>query len=353
MLLRNAHIESALREPPLEFQQAGTAGHGGSNGADLFIPLRQRNHGLAERIGVCYNLCPQLFAGHGVKFSDTVELGRVRLRKGIAPALFRDHMDHHRLPQLPGRGEQGDQIRQVVTVRRPQIGKAHVFKNGGGQEKPLHLVLDSAADRIDGLAAGQSLHDLAVSPFCVQIIVAGAQPGQVAGQAAHISADGHFVVIDDDDHGLPADSGVVQALIGHAAGESAVTDQGNHIVILMLQCPGPGHTQGDGHGAGGVARHKGIRSAFRRLGEAGNAAVLPQTRKIRPAARQQLMHVRLVTNVKHQAVSIRIKHGFDSNAQLHHTQITCQVTAGLGDTVNQKLADIITKLTPLTIIEFQ
>ena len=260
-------------------------------------------------------------------------------------------MDDHRLPQLLRRSQQGDEVRQVVTVRRPKIGKAHVFKNGGGQEKPLHLVLDSAADRIDGLAAGQGLDDLAVSPLGNQVIVAGAQPGQVAGQAAHISADGHFVVIDDDDHGLPADSGVVQALIGHAAGESAVTDQCNHIVILMLQCPGPGHTQGDGHGTGGVPRNESVGIALRRLGESGDTAVLPQTRKIRPAAGQQLMHIRLMSHIKNQAVYTCIKNGLDGNAQFYNAQISGEMSAGLGDVGNQKFPDFLAELDSLPIAE--
>ena len=102
-----------------------------------------------------------------------------------------------------------------------------------------------------------------------------------------------------------------------------------------------------------MARHKGIGIAFRGFGKAGNAAILPQTRKIRPAACQQLMHIRLVTNVKHQAVLIRIKHGFNGDTQLHHAQITCQVPTGFGHTVNQKLADFVAKLAALSIIEVQ
>ena len=74
-------------------------------------------------------------------------------------------------------------------------------------------------------------------------------------------------------------------------------------------------------------------------------------RKIRPAACQQLMHIRLMTNVKHQAVSIRIKHGLNGDTQLHHAQIASQVTAGFGHAVNQKLSDLIAKPAALAVIE--
>ena len=86
----------------------------------------------------------------------------------------------------------------------------------------------------------------------------------------------------------------------------------------MQQRSCPGHAQCDRHRAGSVARDKSVCAALLRLGEAGNTAVLPKMRKARPAACQQLMHIRLVTDVEYQAVSIRIKYGFDSNAQFHH-----------------------------------
>ena len=102
-----------------------------------------------------------------------------------------------------------------------------------------------------------------------------------------------------------------------------------------------------------MSRHEGIGAAFGGLWETGNAAILPQMHKIRPAACQQLMHIRLVTHVKHQAVSIRIKHGFNGDTQLHHAQIARQMSSGLGHTVNQKQADFVTKLAALPIIEVQ
>ena len=175
----------------------------------------------------------------------------------------------------------------------------------------------------------------------------------MAGQAAHILADGHGIVVDDDHHGLAADRRVVESLVGHAAGESAVADESHHVVILLKQGSRSCHPQGDGNGTGGMSRHKGIGVALLRLGEAGNAAILPQTRKIRPAAGEQLMHIRLMTHVKYQAVDIRIKHQLDGNAQLHHTQIARQMSARFADIFNQKLPDFVTQLASLAVAELQ
>ena len=67
-----------------------------------------------------------------------------------------------------------------------------------------------------------------------------------------------------------------------------------------------------------MSRHEGVRITLRWLGETGQSAVLPQMRKIRLASGQQLMHIRLMPNIKNQAVYLSIKNGLDGHAQLHH-----------------------------------
>ena len=122
------------------------------------------------------------------------------------------------------------------------------------------------------------------------------------GKTPYIFPDGHFIVVEDHHHGLLAHGGIVESLVGHAAGGGAVADEGHHLVILPQQGSRPGHAQGDGHGVGGMPRHKGIRIAFRGLGEARHPSELPQMRKIRPATGQQLMNIRLMPHIKNQAV---------------------------------------------------
>ena len=63
------------------------------------------------------------------------------------------------------------------------------------------------------------------------------------GDTADIRSNGHAVVVQNDDQRLIALPGVVQALIGHAAGHRAVAQQGNHAVILLLQRPCARHAQ--------------------------------------------------------------------------------------------------------------
>ena len=344
MFLRNAHVKQPLAILPHQLQQSCASRHGCGNGADPAVIVGKLHHGIAKAVGKGSGFRPQLFAGIGVKLADPVEFGRILLRKGIAVSLLRHNMNQNRLPQLLGSGQQGDQPRQIVAVRRPQIGKAHIFKHGRGQQKPLDAILDPAGPVINHLAAGDFLHKFTVGPLCFQIIFAGTQTGQMPGHTAHIFPDGHFIIIENDDHRLPADGSIVHALIGHSAGHGTIANERHHIIVFPQHRPGPGHTQGNGYGAGSMTGHKGIGIAFTGLGEAGDPAVLAQMGKILPAARQDFMHIGLVSHIENKTIPAGIKHGFNGDAQLYRAQISGKMSAGLGYAGNEKLPNLMTQL---------
>jgi len=100
-----------------------------------------------------------------------------------------------------------------------------------------------------------------------------------------------------------------------------------------------------------MACHKSIRDAFGGLGKAGDSAELPQVRKIRPATRQQLMDIRLMTHIKNQAVNIRIKHGLNGNSELYRAQVSREMSTGFADGGNEKLPDLPAQLCSLLIIQ--
>ena len=151
------------------------------------------------------------------------------------------------------------------------------------------------------------------------------------GNAAHVFANGHLIVIEHNHNRLPAVSGIVQPLIGHAAGCCTIAHQGNHLIRLLLQRSCPCHAQGNGHGAGSMTRHKGIGNAFLRLGEAGHPAKLAQGGKILPPSGEELVDIGLMPYVKHQTVLCGVVYGFQCHRQLHHAQVACQMAAGLGN----------------------
>jgi hypothetical protein len=56
------------------------------------------------------------------------------------------------------------------------------------------------------------------------------------------------------------------------------------------------------------------------------------------------MNIRLVTNIKNQAVYIRIIYGFECNGKFYNAQIGCQMAAGAGHAADQKFPDFLAKL---------
>ena len=61
--------------------------------------------------------------------------------------------------------------------------------------------------------------------------------------------------------------------------------------------------------------NEGICFTFGRLGKSGDPAEFPQTRKIRLAASQQLMDIRLMANIKDQTVVHSVVYSFKGHCQ--------------------------------------
>ena len=97
--------------------------------------------------------------------------------------------------------------------------------------------------------------------------------------------------------------------------------------------------------------HKGIGFTLVGLGETGNSAVLAKTAKGLPASRKDLMNIGLMSHIKHKPVFFRVKYGLNGNRQFHRTQVAGQMAAGFGDTVNQKVPDLLTKLYFFSVTE--
>ena len=147
------------------------------------------------------------------------------------------------------------------------------------------------------------------------------------GHPAHIGVDGHPVIVQNHDHRLVRGPGVIQSLEAQTAAQGSVADQGQHLIVLMQQRPGPCHAQGHGHGVGGVAGDEGIMGTLPRLGEAGEAVQLAQGAKQLPPPGEGLVDIALVSHVEHQTILRRVEYPVDGHRQLHHAQIGRQMPA--------------------------
>ena len=140
----------------------------------------------------------------------------------------------------------------------------------------LEFGLEFVIEAVDRIFHGIAPKQAAVPLF--KMIVGGfaAQVGQVGGKGPHVGINGHAVVIEEHDQRFSGGPGVVKPLVGKAAGESAVSDEGQNTVILMCKASGPGHPQRHGHRIGGMSGNEGVMLTLPGLGEPGETAELPQ-----------------------------------------------------------------------------
>jgi putative MATE family efflux protein len=170
-----------------------------------------------------------------IEWPHAVELVRVLLREGVAPALHGLHVDHHRALELPGPGQHVDQPVQVVAVDGPQVGEAHVLKQGAaGPQGLFQGRLDLVVEPVQRVLHGV-LSEQAPVPLLEMVVGGlGADLAQMAVHRPHVGVDGHAVVVEKDDQGLAGGTGVVEALIGQSSGQGAVPDQRQNTVIQVL-----------------------------------------------------------------------------------------------------------------------
>ena len=239
--LGDAHVEEALRESGLELGKARAAHHGGGDGAHPPVLLGQLGEGAAKDGG---EVLPRLLFGLArgrVEGGHAVKGVRVLLRRGIALALHRFHVEQHRLVQLPGIAQGAGQAGQVVAVHRPHIVKAHVLEHAAGQQALLQGLLYLVCKAIYLAAYFPGVHHTAIVPLKGEVLGLQPLPGQMVGHRPHVCGDGHAVVVQNDQQLLAAGPGVGQPLIGQTAGEGAVANEGHDLIVLPQSLARPDH----------------------------------------------------------------------------------------------------------------
>ena len=134
---------------------------------------------------------------------------------------------------------------------------------------------------------------------------------------------------------------VVERLKGDAAGESGITRQTNDVLLAAPHVPRGGHAEGSRQGRSGVAGAKTVVLALGTQHEAVEPAGLPNGVEPIPPAREQLVDVGLMADVKKKVIRRRVEHPVQGDGQLHHTQIGPEVAAGLAQDTDEFLADLL------------
>ena len=349
VLLCDPHIKKAIGVLRRKMIQPGTGLHGRGDHSQIFILSGQVAHGLAKDRGKRTAARRQGRAVFLPEGANAVEPVRLPLRRWIAFSLYSLYMEQNRAVEFLCIEQQLGQLRHIVPVHRPHAGKAHILKHGIGQHRILDHLFDPMGEPVDSFAHRAVARQAAVRLLHPEILGLQPLPGQVAGHAAHILGDGHAVVIEDHNHGFSALPGIGQALKRQTAGHGAVADHGQHMIVLMVQRPGPGHAQSHRHRIGGMAGNKGVRPVLLGLREAGQSAELPQRHHLPAPASQDLVGIALVSHVKDQPVHIQVKHPVDGHCQFHYPETGGQMTTGVGNAFNDCFSQTVAKLFCLQI----
>ena len=132
--------ETADQIEAIEAVKAGAGGHGGGDRHDALVPLRFRDQGLGEYIGVAGRSRRRLGlrAGNDIEFLHAMIFVIGGFRGRITLALLRNHMDEARpLGHIAHIFEHRDELIEIMPVDRPDIIEAELLEERAAGEREM------------------------------------------------------------------------------------------------------------------------------------------------------------------------------------------------------------------------
>ena len=222
----------------------------------------------------------------------------------IAPALFRVHVQHDRSRALRHELQLLLELSEVVPV-----DGAEVTETEGLEELPR----------------GRSVRGHKASG---------------RGDAGHRRCIRAAVVVEDDHDIRARDPDVVERLVGDAACERAVADDGDDAVLVAAQLTRLSEPVGVRERRRGVAVLDEVMFGLGPVRVTGETSALAKAREGGLAARHELVHVGLVAGVPDDGVVRGPEDAVQGDRELDHPEVRSQMTPGCRDASHEKLADL-------------
>ena len=335
VLLGDADVEGARRELLGEEVDAGAGRHRRGDGDDALVLLRLLDQALAEHLGVGggVRLRLRLRAGDHVEGDDAVILVGGVLRRRVAFALLRPHMDDDRaVLGVAHVLQHRQQVLDAVAVDRADVVEAELLEERAAGDHAAREFL--GAHRADLQRLRQPLGELPADLAQRAVGAAGEKPRQIGGHGADRRGDRHVVVVQDHDQPRLHGAGIVQRLVGHAGRHRAVADDGDDVVGAAGKVARRRHAEPGGDRGRGMRRAEGVVFALRALGEAGEAVALAERADALAPAGQDLVRIGLMADVPDQAVARRVEDVVERDGQLDDAEAGAEMAAGDGDGVD-------------------
>ena len=146
---------------------------------------------------------------------------------------------------------------------------------------------------------------------------------------------------------------VVQGLVGHAAGQGAVADDGDHLALAVdaPQREPAGDPVGVGEGRRRVAVLDPVVLGLGPVGIARHAARLLEGLEAVAPAGQELVHVGLVAGVPQDDVAGRVEDPVQGQRQLDRAEVRAEMAAGRRHRVDDERPDLLAQFGELLLVQ--
>ena len=350
MLLGYAHIKTAAGKAGGEQIKAGAIGHRGSDGNDFVIGFGFADQRLRKDFGIAGGVRGGLglHARQHIKLAGGVAAITGGFGRGVTFALFGQHMDQDRSGG-PGMGsaQNRQQLIQIVAINRADVGKAQLFEQGAANRDAFQNLFCPARAFLKRL--GQQGHHAFGRRFQIMERRARVDAAKIGRHRAHGRGNGHFVIVQNDEHAAFQMARVVQRLIGHTRTHRAIANDGHGIPRIAAQFRCHGKTQCCTDGGGRMGRAKGIKRAFAAFGKAGKPAFGAQGADPVAPPCQDFMRIALVADIPDDLVTRGVEGGVDGDGQFDHAKACAQMAAGDGNGGNRFSTQFIGQLAQFAV----
>ena len=306
VFLRDADVdELTAGEPALVLGEAENGRRARGDHAHRGVSLHLFHHKVGRKALPAFALrAHERPEGLPVERSAVVPLLLVRLGGREALAFFGDEVHNDRMVDVPDRLQSLDDRRQVIAVRDEAVVQTH------------------------------RAEQVAVRP------AAGlAQQAQIAVNAAMVLRDGHIVVVYENNEAAAELSCVIERLERFAAGERAVTDDGDDIAAFALEVAALRQTAGKADRGRGVADGEMVMLALVRIAVAGDVVVVRGVEKSLGSAGQHLVRIGLMRYVEYDFILRRLENIVQSNGRLDEAEVRAAVAAVAAELFDECAAD--------------
>ncbi len=209
----------------------------------------------------------------------------------------------YRLDQL----ERFDQFTNVVTVDWTDVRETELLPNHGSIDHFFETIQEAVGEFDEALTLWEMTEEALDFGLRLPVACIGADAIQVAGQCSDVRRDRHLVVVQNDDERNLQASGVVEGLVSHSAGQGAIANDGDRMVVLAPELGRDRHAEcGRDRGRSMTGTELVVRALLTLQKAAESPFLANRVEAIAPSG-HQFMWVSLMPNVPDDLVVRRIE----------------------------------------------